>query len=92
MSSPAIRGRIWSPELVGLAPSTTWRNSGRYVTDPNRAKPTTRPIALVTLKTRSRNRWGGSTGSAARRSTSTKLTMRTTASTPSPMICGDPQA
>jgi hypothetical protein len=91
MSRPAISASICSPELGGLAPSTTWRNSGRYVTEPNRANPTTKPMALVMENTELRNSQGGRTGSAARRSTSTKATSRTTVRTPRPMICGDPQ-
>ena len=70
-SSPAISGSRYSPEMVGEMPRTTWKNAGRYVIAPNIAKPTMKPTRLVTEKVRSLNRCSGSTGSAARRSTST---------------------
>ena len=89
-SRPPISGRIWSPEPVGLAPLTTCRNKGRYVTEPNNAKPTIRPIALVTVNTRLANSRGGSTGSAAPRSTTTNSTSRTIAAEPSVTINGEP--
>src|SRR5215203_865700 len=69
---PPISGSISSPEPVGVAPFTTWRKSGRYVTDPNIAKPTTSATIDVTVNARFANSRSGSTGSAARRSTSTK--------------------
>jgi hypothetical protein len=55
------------------------------------AKPTAKPITLVELNTRLVNSRSGITGSAARRSTAMKPTTQTTARTPSPMICTEPQ-
>ena len=52
MSSPAIRGRISRPEVVGDAPLTTWKYSGKNVIAPNMAKPTnsaTMPELVNTL-------------------------------------------
>ena len=51
-SSPPIIGHRRSPDSVGLTPFTTWRNRGRKVRAPNMANPTTKPIALVAVKTR----------------------------------------
>ena len=42
---------------------------------PNIANPTTKPTTLVTLNVRLANRCSGSTGSAARRSTMTNVTI-----------------
>ncbi len=81
-----------SPDAVGVAPRTYCRNSGRKTVAPNMAKPTMKLIAETTAKVRFANRWRGSTGSAARRSTSAQTTVRTTPRTPSPMIWEDPQA
>jgi hypothetical protein len=91
ISTPAITGTSCRPDSVGDAPRTTCWNSGRYVRAPNSAKPTTSPIALVTANTRLRNRLGGSTGSAARRSTSTKAIRLATARTPSQKMNAEPQ-
>ena len=73
-------------------PWTTWRNVGRYVIAPNIAKPTTKLITAERVKVRMRNSFSGRTGSAARRSTGTNATARTTPSTARPMICAEPQA
>src|ERR687888_585681 len=61
-SIPPIIGNSSSPDAVGLAPRTIWRKSGRYVMEPNIAKPTMSPTALLTTKTRLRKRCGGGTG------------------------------
>ena len=81
-SSPAITGRSCRPDSVGLSPRTTCWKSGRNVRPPNRANPTTRPTALVTVNTRLRNSDGGRIGSFARRSATTNAAMPTTAITP----------
>ena len=47
------------------------------------AKPTAKPTTLAEVNTPFANSRGGMTGSAARRSTTTKPTAQTTASTPS---------
>ena len=92
ISTPAITGTSWRPDSVGEAPRTTCWNSGRYVSAPNSAKPTTSPIALVTANTRLRNSSSGSTGSGARRSTATNATSAATAAAPRPMMNGESQA
>ena len=92
ISRPPITGSNWSPDAVGLAPFTTWRNSGRYVTDPKSAKPTISPTRLVVTKTLLRKSESGSTGSAARRSANTNAQRLTTPITPSPTISGEPHA
>ena len=51
------------------------------MTEPNSASPTTNPTALATLNTRLRNRYGGTSGSFARRSTITNATGRVMLST-----------
>ncbi len=92
ISTPAITGTSCSPDSVGVAPRTTCWNSGRYVSAPNSAKPTTRPIALVTTNTRLRNSSGGSTGSAARCSTAMNPISATTAAIPRPTMNAESQA
>ena len=47
MSIPPINGSICSPDPVGVAPFTTCRKSGRYVTDPKSDTPTIPPIAAA---------------------------------------------
>ncbi len=59
---------------------------------PNIAKPTTKPSALLTPKTRFLNRRSGRIGSSARRSTATNSASRTTPATPKVTICGDAHA
>ncbi len=90
-SEPPISGNIWRPDVVGLAPCTTCRKSGRYVTEPNRAKPTIKPTAEVTQKARLRKSLKGSTGSSALPSAKRKATKETTAITISPMMKEDDQ-
>ena len=91
-SSPPITGSSWRPDSVGVSPRTTCWKSGRNVSPPNRAKPTTRPTALVTTKTRLRNSDGGRIGSFARRSANANSTIPTTAITPRPTMNGEPQS
>ena len=86
---PPIIGNIWRPDAVGLTPFTTWRKSGRYVTDPKSAKPTIRPTAEVMVNVRFANKRRGNTGSVARRSTNTKATSEITAAAISKSIIGD---
>ena len=50
-----------------------------------------KPIAPATVKTRLENRRIGSTGSGARFSTGISSAVATTATTPRPMICHEPQ-
>jgi hypothetical protein len=92
MSRPRISGSNSRPERVGDAPVTICRKSGRYVVAPKSAKPTMKPIAAATVKTRLENRLIGSTGSAARFSTGIKSAVATTATTPRPTICHEPHA
>jgi hypothetical protein len=91
-SSPPMTGRSWRPDSVGLSPRTTCWNSGRNVSAPNSAKPTTRPTALVTANTRLRNSVGGRTGSRARFSATRNAPVAATASTPMPTMNGEPQS
>ena len=56
---------------------------------PNSARPTMKPIALETLKTRLRKSSSGKTGSAARLSAKTKATSRSTPPTISASIHGE---
>ena len=51
-SRPAISGTSRSPEMVGLTPLTTCMYCGRKVIAPNIENPTTKPMALLTEKTR----------------------------------------
>ena len=81
-----MSGTSCSPEAVGLSPRTTCWKSGRYVSAPKSAKPTTKPTALVMRKTGLRNRRSGRIGSAARRSAAAKATRARTPSAPSPTI------
>ena len=80
------------PDTVGLEPFVTCRYSGRYVTAPNNAKPTMKPIALVTENVWLRKSESGKIGSAARASTSTNNGISTTLATINAMIRGDPHA
>ncbi len=80
-----------SPERVGVAPLTTWRKSGRYVTAPKRASPTMKPIALATRKMRLRKSSSGRIGSAARDSIHTKSGTSTAATTINPITCNERQ-
>jgi hypothetical protein len=59
---------------------------------PKSAKPTMKPIALVTVKVRLRKSSSGTTGSAARPSTSTNAPRSATPSTSSPTIWLEPHA
>ncbi len=88
---PSTIGSMCTPDMVGETRCTTWRNVGRYVIDPNIAKPMTKPMTAVRVNVRIRNSRSGRTGSAARRSTRTNTASRTTPSTPSPAICHEPQ-
>ena len=76
ISRPPITGSSCRPEAVGERPRTVCWNSGRNVSAPKSAKPTTSATALVTTNTRLRNSAGGRIGSAARRSTNASATMR----------------
>jgi hypothetical protein len=79
--TPPIIGVSWRPEPVGLSPLTIWRNTGMYVIAPKRARPTTKPIELLAVKTRLRKSASGMIGSTARRSASTN-SGRSTAAIP----------
>ena len=92
ISRPPITGSSCSPEAVGERPRTVCWNSGRNVSAPNSAKPTTSPTALVITNTRLPNSAGGRIGSAARRSTNTSATMQPTPTTPIPTISAEAQA
>src|SRR5437016_8730170 len=85
-STPPIIGASCRPELVGLAERTTCRYSGRYVTDPNRARPTMNPIAQETTKIGLVNNDGGRIGSRALASASANAAARTGASANSTSI------
>src|ERR1035437_568253 len=91
MMRPTRSGNSWRPEVVGDSPCTIWKNTGRYVIAPNIAKPMMKPTRLVTENPRLENRCSGSTGSIARRSTTTKMTSSTAPVTPKAMIVGEPQ-
>src|SRR5258708_147206 len=73
-SSPAISGSSRRPETVGLTPLTTCRYCGKYVSAPNIAKPTTKPIAEAAANIGCLNRGGGRTGPAGRRLATPKPT------------------
>ena len=92
ISRPPITGSSCRPDAVGLSPRTTCWKSGRYVSAPKSAKPTTRPTVLQTTKTRLPNSDGGRIGSFAWRSTKTKATSATMPRTPMPTISGEPQS
>ena len=81
-----------SPELVGDAPMTTWRNKGRKTMPPNMPRPMMNPVAEVMAKVRSRNSRSGRIGSAARRSWRRNRPSSVTATIDSPMIIGESQA
>src|SRR5258706_3944608 len=89
-SRPTISGSRCRPEIVGLTPRTICRYCGRYVSAPNIAKPTTKPIAEAAVNTGCLNRCSGSTGSAAPRSATTQPAVNTTARTASVMMGPDP--
>ena len=91
-STPAISGTSCRPDTVGLEPFVTCRYSGRYVIAPNSAKPTMKPIALVTENVWLRKSESGRIGSAARRLDENERGMSTMLATISPMICGEPHA
>lgn len=91
-SRPNTIGSMYTPDMVGVTPRTTCKNVGRYVIAPNIAKPMTKLMTAESAKVRTRKSLSGRTGSAALRSTATKSTARTTASTARPMICGELQA
>ena len=92
-SSPAMSGSSCSPEAVGLSPRTTCWKSGRYVSAPKRAKPTTKPDRArdredaVAEQAQRQDRLGG----AALRGREGDERARTP-SAPSPTICGEPQS
>ena len=86
-----MTGSMRRPDWVGLAPFTVWKKTGRKVRAPNMAKPTTKPTALAAEKTRLAKRRSGSTGSAARRSTTRNRAVATTPSTTRPIMKAEPQ-
>ncbi len=88
---PITIGSMCTPDMVGETPCTTWRKVGRYVIEPNMAKPTTNPITEQSANVRTLKSRSGSTGSAARRSTNTNGTSSAAPSAPSPMICHEAQ-
>jgi hypothetical protein len=59
---------------------------------PNIARPTMNIVAVATVKTRLRKRYGGRTGSATRRSTATNTLRSTAPTTASVMMVGELQA
>ena len=59
---------------------------------PNIARPTMNIVAVATVNTRFRKRYGGSTGSATRRSTAMNAPRSTDPTTASVMIVGELQA
>src|SRR5678815_4206297 len=90
-SMPPIIGNICRPDAVGVACFATCRKSGRYVTEPYSAKPTTKPTLDVTENARFENRRSGSTGSAARRSTKRNPIIEMTAAMIIEIVNGDDQ-
>jgi hypothetical protein len=92
VSRPSISGSSNSPELVADAPVTTWRNSGKKAMAPNIATPMMKLTEVAMVNVRSENRCTGTTGSAARRSTTINTVSRTTDVTMSPMIVAEPQS
>lgn len=88
-NNPTTSGNVRTPDTVADTPSTYCRYAGKYVIAPSIANPTMKLSTEHTVKIRLLNRFIGSIGSAARRSTATKFTSSTTASTNNPMITGD---
>jgi hypothetical protein len=91
-SRPAVIGRISSPELVALAPSTTCKYNGMNPITPNIAKPIISVITPDRLTVGSRNSRSGSTGPAARSSTMANAASSTTAAAARPTITAEPHA
>ena len=89
---PSMSGMRTMPELVAETPMTFCMNSGMNTTAPNIATPNRNAVAVVTLKIESRKSPSGITGSAARRSTPTKIPTRATPATARPTISGEPHA
>ena len=77
-NNPAIIEIKRNPELVGEAPCTTCRYSGKYVIEPNMAKPTTNPTALLVANARKRKSRGGRIASGTRPSTNIKPASKST--------------
>src|SRR4051794_13615768 len=88
-SIPAIIGSIRRPDAVGLSPLTTWRNNGRYVTDPNSAKPTINPITTQITNVLFAKSLNGTTGSLAFLSAHMNPPTANTVSTMRPMMNGE---
>jgi hypothetical protein len=89
VSSPSTNGSILMPELVADTPSTYCKNVGRNVNAPSIANPTMKASVRQTENTERLNRRIGKIGSAARRSTTTKMSNATAPSTNSPRICAE---
>ena len=90
-NNPSTIGNVRRPDVVAETPSTNCMNVGRNVNAPNIAKPTTNDSTQQTVKTGLANNRIGSTGSVARRSTTTNATNAATDATNSPMIIAEPQ-
>src|SRR5690348_3723322 len=80
-SRPPIIGVSCNPDFVGLISFTICRKTGKYVIDPNSARPIMKPVAAETANVRLRKRSGGRIASLARRSTDTNVVSNTTDST-----------
>ncbi len=91
VSRPTISGSSRSPDTVGLTPLTICMYWGRYAIVPNKANPTTKPIALAAENTRLRNSFSGMTGSSARLSAQMNAAPRITAPPPRMKIGADDQ-
>ena len=91
MSIPSIIGISCNPEAVGLSPFTTWRKIGRYVIEPNMARPTIRPTELAIANVPLRNKLSGKIGSWARASAATNANRPMSPTAMNPRVTGDAQ-
>ena len=88
-SIPPIIGIILKPDVVGLSPFTTWRKSGRYVTDPNSAKPTINPTTTEMTNVRFLKRRAEGRARLARFSTKMNAAVEATATAINARMSGE---
>src|SRR5438552_17958941 len=73
---PTRNGKSFRPEVVGSAPSTTWKYSGRKMIEAPKPKVAKKIETIDAEKVRLRNRCSGMIGCATRLSTITKITRK----------------
>jgi hypothetical protein len=91
VNMPMVRGTVNRPDRVAVEPPTIWRNSGAMMLTLVKTVPTTKCVVTTVANNRSRKRWRGKMGSAARLSTQMNVANPTTKVPSARSILGDAQ-